>query len=351
MIEFWSSSVERAVNKETCSKPGFHQAKPISAWGLGKRITLVVTSFDSKSKRVVINVDSKHSHGWWNRHFDLAFKDSRFDPITLHEVDQLHCTVSILINFEKARDYRDWIVGIHGIRIEFQDNHHYRDAVYLPEVASEQGWDHTETIDNLMRKGGYRGHISEETRMKVSVVRFQSDKVLMSHQEYMDYKSNYGEPLLTDPGGRREDAIYARTIYSFEYADYLWGLLQLIPIYPYLGNSATLACLIRGIIFQNIESELMKSELFDLRTRNIKEIKILSVRLQTRCNSTNASRLRACLCSAREEFENRIQISILQCVRQNHTKQLYRQRQKLQTQWHEQQNKYFNKLIISTGKK
>lgn len=24
-------------------------------------------------------------------------------------------------------------------RIEFQDNHHYRDAVYLPEVASEQG--------------------------------------------------------------------------------------------------------------------------------------------------------------------------------------------------------------------
>ncbi|VDM29470.1 unnamed protein product [Toxocara canis] len=68
-----------------------------------------------------------------------AFKDSRFDPITLHEVEHLHCAVSILINFEKARDYRDWVVGIHGIRIEFQDNHHYRDAVYLPEVASEQG--------------------------------------------------------------------------------------------------------------------------------------------------------------------------------------------------------------------
>uniref|UniRef100_A0A915Q2P3 AMMECR1 domain-containing protein n=1 Tax=Setaria digitata TaxID=48799 RepID=A0A915Q2P3_9BILA len=137
-----------------------------------------------------------------------AFKDSRFDPITLHEVDQLHCTVSILINFEKARDYRDWVVGIHGIRIEFQDNHHYRDAVYLPEVASEQGWDHTETIDNLMRKGGYRGHISEETRMKVNVVRFQSDKVLMSHQEYVDYKSNYGEAALTDPGGRRGNCFF-----------------------------------------------------------------------------------------------------------------------------------------------
>lgn len=47
------------------------------------------------------------------------------------------------------------------------------------------GWDHTETLDNLMRKGGYRGHISEETRMKVNVVRFQSDKVLMSHQVHL----------------------------------------------------------------------------------------------------------------------------------------------------------------------
>lgn len=45
-----------------------------------------------------------------------AFKDSRFDPITLHEVEHLHCAVSILVNFEKARDYRDWVVGIHGIR-------------------------------------------------------------------------------------------------------------------------------------------------------------------------------------------------------------------------------------------
>ncbi|VDK49969.1 unnamed protein product [Anisakis simplex] len=117
----------------------------------------------------------------------------------------MHCAVSILINFEKAKDYRDWVVGIHGIRIEFQDNHHYRDAVYLPEVASEQGWDHVETLDNLMRKGGFRGHISEEMRLKVNVVRFQSDKVHMSYQEYVAYKANYGEPIMNEPsyGSRR----------------------------------------------------------------------------------------------------------------------------------------------------
>lgn len=42
-----------------------------------------------------------------------------------------------------------------------------------------------------------------------------------------------------------EDAVYARTIYSVEFADNLWGLPQLIPTHPYLENSATLACLIR----------------------------------------------------------------------------------------------------------
>lgn len=77
----------------------------------------------------------------------------------------------------------------------------------------------------------------------------------------------------------------------------------------------------------------------------------LSVRLQTQCHSADASRLRACLCSAREEFENRIQASMLQCVRQSHADHLYRERQQPQRQWYEQQNEHFNKPILSTGKK
>ncbi|VDN28283.1 unnamed protein product [Gongylonema pulchrum] len=32
-----------------------------------------------------------------------------------------------------------------------------------------------ETIDNLMRKSGFRGHISEEARLKVNVVRTVAD--------------------------------------------------------------------------------------------------------------------------------------------------------------------------------
>ncbi|VBB31891.1 unnamed protein product [Acanthocheilonema viteae] len=192
--------------------------------------------------------------------------------------------------------------------------------------------------------------------------------------QFPDFK-----PTLID-----EDAIYARTIYSVEFFDYLWELPQLIPTYPYLENSATLACLIRektGRVFGGGINKFINSA--DLKLNNDScfleenEIQcyrrqlsndrfyqqllidrdhvirscIRSVRLQTQCHPNDASRLRACLCSAREEFENRIQASILQCVRQSHTDYLRHERQQLQRQWHEQRNKYSNKLILNTGEK
>jgi AMME syndrome candidate gene 1 protein len=44
-----------------------------------------------------------------------------------------------LVKFEPAENYRDWIIGIHGIRIDFQQYGRRLSAVYLPEVAEEQG--------------------------------------------------------------------------------------------------------------------------------------------------------------------------------------------------------------------
>ena len=49
-------------------------------------------------------------------------------------------SVSILRHFEDGRDYKDWEIGIHGIRIEFLNEKGVkRTATYLPEVAREQG--------------------------------------------------------------------------------------------------------------------------------------------------------------------------------------------------------------------
>ncbi|CAJ0951826.1 unnamed protein product, partial [Mesorhabditis belari] len=118
-----------------------------------------------------------------------AFEDSRFEPIQINEVTQLHCGVSLLINFEDASDYLDWEVGKHGIRIHFYVNGRENTAVFLPEVAPECGWGHIETVDNLIKKSGYRGKIDEQLRRSLRVVRFQSSKSNLSYQDYITYRN------------------------------------------------------------------------------------------------------------------------------------------------------------------
>lgn len=123
-------------------------------------------------------------------YFFSAFKDTRFSPIVLEELPRLQVSVSILRHFEEGRDYLDWVIGVHGIRIEFlNEKGSKRTATYLPEVASEQGWNHIQTIDSLLRKGGYRGNITADTRESIKLTRYQSEKLTVSYQEYKDSRS------------------------------------------------------------------------------------------------------------------------------------------------------------------
>ncbi|KAM3178851.1 AMME syndrome candidate protein 1 protein [Hymenolepis weldensis] len=120
-----------------------------------------------------------------------ALRDSRFPSITLKEFPNLYCSVSLLIDFEDAADYKDWQIGVHGIRIEFvTERGSQRSATYLPEVAVEQGWNHEETIDSLLRKGGYRGTITESVRSSVHLTRYKSDKIQVHASEYFAEQSN-----------------------------------------------------------------------------------------------------------------------------------------------------------------
>lgn len=113
-----------------------------------------------------------------------SMKDSRFKPVMRDEVPRLECSVSLLINFEKADHYLDWEVGQHGIQIEFLVGKSSRSATYLPEVALEQKWTKLQTLDSLLRKAGYNGQITEELRQSVHLVRYQSEKCIVSYEEY-----------------------------------------------------------------------------------------------------------------------------------------------------------------------
>ncbi|KAJ8310660.1 hypothetical protein KUTeg_012525 [Tegillarca granosa] len=112
-------------------------------------------------------------------------------PVTKDEFSKLHVSVSILTNFEEAEGYLDWEVGEHGIRIEFvNEKGHKKTATYLPEVAIEQGWDRIQTIDSLLRKGGYKGHINHEVRGQLRLTRYRSEKITISYTDYVSQKQN-----------------------------------------------------------------------------------------------------------------------------------------------------------------
>lgn len=114
-----------------------------------------------------------------------AFQDTRFDPIGKEELPKLNCSVSLLTNFEPAKSWKDWEIGKHGIRIEFcNERGHKRSATYLPEIASEQEWDHTMTIDSLLRKGGYKSAITNDFRNSLNVTRYQSEKLTRSFNDW-----------------------------------------------------------------------------------------------------------------------------------------------------------------------
>ncbi|KAF9432062.1 AMME syndrome candidate protein 1 protein, partial [Entomortierella beljakovae] len=79
-------------------------------------------------------------------------------------------------------------IGVHGIWIEFRDaNGRKRTATYLPEVAKEQGWTKKKTIESLLRKGAYRGTITQEFLDSIILTRYQSQKAQASYQEYQEY--------------------------------------------------------------------------------------------------------------------------------------------------------------------
>lgn len=49
------------------------------------------------------------------------------------------------------------------------------------------GWDQLQTIDSLLRKGGYKSVISSEVRRAIKLTRYQSEKITVTYQEYMNH--------------------------------------------------------------------------------------------------------------------------------------------------------------------
>jgi len=77
-----------------------------------------------------------------------ATGDPRFEPVTAAELDQLEIEVSALTPLVEVDGPDDIEIGRHGIHIEKGS----RRAVFLPQVATEQGWNINETLIHLCLK-------------------------------------------------------------------------------------------------------------------------------------------------------------------------------------------------------
>jgi len=79
-----------------------------------------------------------------------ALRDTRFPPVGVRELQRLAVHVSILGPIEPIAGPEAFRIGEHGIILEKG----WHRAVYLPEVAPEQGWTVEETLCSLSEKAG-----------------------------------------------------------------------------------------------------------------------------------------------------------------------------------------------------
>jgi AmmeMemoRadiSam system protein A len=81
-----------------------------------------------------------------------ALNDHRFPPVSPEELDALDLEISVLTPLRKISDVNEIETGKHGIVLKKG----YHQGVFLPQVATEQGWDRTTFLNQICFKAGIR---------------------------------------------------------------------------------------------------------------------------------------------------------------------------------------------------
>ena len=84
------------------------------------------------------------------RALDAAFRDPRFYPLREEELGRVTIEISALTPPHHVDSWRDIEIGRHGILLQKGN----AGAVFLPQVAPEQGWGLEETLVHLSMKAG-----------------------------------------------------------------------------------------------------------------------------------------------------------------------------------------------------
>ncbi len=79
---------------------------------------------------------------------NAGLRDPRFRPVTADELPQIDFEISALTPSKPVDSYKDIVIGKHGMTLSKNG----RRAVFLPQVAPEQGWNLAQTLSYLAMK-------------------------------------------------------------------------------------------------------------------------------------------------------------------------------------------------------
>jgi AmmeMemoRadiSam system protein B/AmmeMemoRadiSam system protein A len=79
-----------------------------------------------------------------------ASRDPRFKNVTADELQDLRIDINVLTPPHRVKSYKDIVIGRDGI-VLYKNGHQ---AVFLPSVATEYGWDLEQTLSQLAIKAG-----------------------------------------------------------------------------------------------------------------------------------------------------------------------------------------------------
>ncbi len=93
-----------------------------------------------------------------------ATRDHRFNPVDFEELSSITIEISLLTPPISISSPEEFVIGRDGIILEVGS----RGAVFLPQVATEQGWDTTTTLTHLALKAGLHpdGYLSPDAKFR-----------------------------------------------------------------------------------------------------------------------------------------------------------------------------------------
>jgi AmmeMemoRadiSam system protein A len=94
-----------------------------------------------------------------------AFEDPRFPPLERGEYPKISLEITILTPMRQIGNIAEIEVGRHGVYL----SKGWHSAIFLPQVATEQGWDRDELLVNLCYKAGLSANAWKESDTKFQI--------------------------------------------------------------------------------------------------------------------------------------------------------------------------------------